>query len=209
MDLIQDLNWRYATKSYSNEKVSKEKLDFILEAINLSASSIGMQPYRIYVIDNAELKAKLGANSFNKQITQSSHLLVFATYNKVTTANVRDLVKLTAEKQGVTEESLEALFTAANSYFTSRSDHDNKLWAERQTYIALGTALIAAANTKVDATPMEGFDAELFDEHLGLKEKGLHSVVLLSLGYRDEANDYLANRPKVRVAVKEMVTRIS
>ncbi|RDC56433.1 NAD(P)H-dependent oxidoreductase [Pedobacter chinensis] len=209
MDLIQDLNWRYATKSYSNKKISKEKLDFILEATNLSASSVGLQPYRIFAIDNAGLKTKLGANSFNKQIAQSSHLLVFATYNKVTTQHVRDLVNLTAEKQGVTVESLNELFTAANTYFTGRSDEENKLWAERQTYIALGTALIAAANAKVDATPMEGFDAQLFDELLGLKEKDLHSVVILSLGYRDEINDYLANLPKVRISVGEMVTKIS
>ncbi len=209
MDLIQDLNWRYATKSYNNEKISNEKLDFILEATNLSASSIGLQPYRIFAIDNTELKTKLGANSFNKQIAQSSHLLVFATYNKVTTQHVQDLVNLTAEKQGVTVESLNGLFTAANAYFTSRSDEENKLWAEKQTYIALGTALIAAANAKIDATPMEGFDAQLLDELLGLKEKDLHSVVILSLGYRDEANDYLANRPKVRIPVEEMVTKIS
>ncbi|PJR04099.1 NAD(P)H-dependent oxidoreductase [Avrilella dinanensis] len=209
MDLIQDLNWRYATKSYSNKKISNEKLDFILEATNLSASSVGLQPYRILSIDNAELKTKLGANSFNKQIAQSSHLLVFAAYNKVTTQHVRDLVKLTADKQGVTIESLDGLFTAADTHFKSRSDEENKLWAERQTYIALGTALIAAANAKVDATPMEGFDAELFDELLGLKERDLHSVVILSLGYRDEATDYLANRPKVRIPVEEMVTKIS
>lgn len=209
MDLIQDLNWRYATKSYSNKKISNEKLDFILEATNLSASSVGLQPYRIFSIDNVELKTKLGANSFNKQIAQSSHLLVFATYNKVTTQHVRDLVKLTADKQGVTVESLDGLFTAADTHFKSRSDEENKLWAEKQTYIALGTALIAAANAKIDATPMEGFDAQLLDELLALKEKDLHSVVILSLGYHDQANDYLANRPKVRIPVEEMVTKIS
>lgn len=209
MDLIGDLNWRYASKSYSNKRISKEKLDFILEAINLSASSIGLQPYRIFAIDNAELKTKLGASSFNKQIAQSSHLLVFAAYNKVTTRHVQDLVVLTAEKQGVTEASLEGLFTAADTYLKSRSDEENKLWAERQAYIALGTALIAAANARIDATPMEGFDAQLFDELLGLEEKDLHSIVILSLGYRDEANDYLANVPKVRIPLEEMVTKIS
>ncbi|WP_347374033.1 nitroreductase family protein [Aequorivita sp. Q41] len=209
MDLIQDLNWRYATKSYSNEKVSEEKIDFILEAINLSASSCGLQPYRIFAIDNTQLKAKLGANSFNKQIAQSSHLLVFAAFNKVTTKHVQNLVKLTAEKQGVTVESLDGLFTTMDSYFKSKSDEENKLWAERQSYIALGTALIAAANAKADATPMEGFDPQLFDELLGLKEKDLHSIVILSLGYRDETSDYLAKTPKVRISVEEMVTKIS
>lgn len=209
MDLIQDLNWRYATKSYSNEKVTEEKINFILEATNLSASSIGVQPYRIFVIDDIELRDKLGANSFNKQIAQSSHLFVFAAYNKITTKHVQDLVELTAKTKNVTVESLDSLFNAADSYFRSRTDEENKIWAERQTYIALGTALIAAANAKVDATPMEGFDSKLFDDVLGLNEKDLHSVVLLSLGYRDEANDYLANTPKVRIPVEEMVTIIN
>lgn len=208
MDLIQDLNWRYATKSYIDKKVSKEKLDFILEAINLSASSCGLQPYRLFVIDNAELKEKLGANSFNKQITQSSHLLVFAAFNKVTTEHVERLVELMAEKQGVTIESLRELLTGLDSYFKSRSDKQNKLWADKQAYIALGTALIAAANIKVDATPMEGFDQELFDELLDLKAKDLHTSVILSLGYRDADNDFLATLPKVRIAVEEMVTHV-
>src|SRR5690606_16110732 len=110
MDLIQDLNWRYATKSYSNKKITKEKLNFITEAINLSASSCGLQPYRVFAIENAELKAKLGATSFNQQIAQSSHLLVFAAFNTVVTEHVRNLVNLTAEKQGVTVESLDGLF---------------------------------------------------------------------------------------------------
>lgn len=209
MDLIQDLNWRYATKSYSNEKITEEKLNFITEAINLSASSCGLQPYRVFAIENAELKAKLGATSFNRQIAQSSHLLVFAAYNKVTIQHIENLIKLTAAKQGVTVDALDGLFTALESYFSSRSDEQNKLWAEKQTYIALGTALIAAANTKVDATPMEGFDPALFDELLGLREKDLHSVVILSLGYRDQENDYLSNAPKVRIPIEEMVTRIA
>lgn len=209
MDLIQDLNWRYATKRYSNKKITEEKLNFITEAINLSASSCGLQPYRVFAIENAELKAKLGATSFNQQIAQSSHLLVFAAFNKVTTEHVRRLVELTADKQGVTVESLDGLFTAMDSYFKSRDAEGNKHWAEKQTYIALGTALIAAANSKVDATPMEGFDPELFDELLGLKEKDLHSVVILSLGYRDQENDQLAHAPKVRIPAEEMVTRVA
>ena|SRR5690606_4219715 len=209
MDLIQDLNWRYATKSYSDKKITEEKLNFIVEAINLSASSCGLQPYRVFAIDNVELKAKLGETSFNQQIAQSSHVLVFAAYNTVTAQHIKNLVELTAEKQGVSVDALNGLFTALDSYFSSRSDAQNKHWAEKQTYIALGTALIAAANQKVDATPMEGFDPELFDELLGLKDKNLHSVVILSLGYRDQENDYLANSPKVRIPTEEMITIIN
>jgi nitroreductase len=157
------------------------------------------------VISNEELKLKLKADSFNGQIAESSHLLVFAAYNKITTQNVQDLVSLTAEVKNVSIESLDGLFVSIDSFFRSRTDEQNRHWAEKQTYIALGTALVAAANLRVDATPMEGFDAELFDKLLGLDEKGLHSTVILSLGYRDEANDYLANTKKVRIPLKEMV----
>lgn len=208
MELLQDLNWRYAVKKYSKESVAEDKLNFILEAINLSASSTGLQPYRLFVIDNVALKAKLGATSFNGQIAESSHLLVFAAYNEVNTAHIQEMINLTAQTRGIPVDSLEGLFTTMDAYFKSRTQEQNKHWAEKQTYIALGTALIAAANVRVDATPMEGFDADLFDELLGLKEKGLHSTVILSLGYRDAANDFLANAKKVRIPLSEMITQI-
>lgn len=209
MELLQDLNWRYAVKKYKNDKVDEKKVDHILNAINLTASSCGLQPYRVFVIKNEDLKLKLKADSFNGQIAESSHLLVFAAYNKVTTQNVEDLVSLTSQVKNVSIESLDGLFVSIDSFFKSRTDEQNRHWAEKQTYIALGTALIAAANLRVDATPMEGFDPELFDQLLGLAEKGLHSTVILSLGYRDEANDYLANTEKVRIPLEEMVYKIS
>lgn len=209
MDLIQDLNWRYAVKKYTNKKIDEDKINFILEAINLSASSCGLQPYRLFVINNEELKAKLKGTSFNAQISESSHLLVFASYNNVTTENIQNLINLTAREKGVSVDSLSGLSTALESHFGSKTEEENKHWAEKQAYIALGTALIAAANARVDATPMEGFDPELIDDLLQLKEKGLHSTVILSLGYRDEANDYLANTKKVRISLNEMVHKIN
>ncbi|WP_139419377.1 NAD(P)H-dependent oxidoreductase [Chryseobacterium mulctrae] len=209
MELLKDLNWRYAVKKYSTEKVDEQKIDLILNAINLSASSCGLQPYRLFVISNEELKLKLKADSFNGQIAESSHLFVFAAYNKITTQNVQDLVYLTSQVKNVSIESLDGLFVSIDSFFRSRTDEQNRHWAEKQTYIALGTALVAAANLRVDATPMEGFDSELFDKLLGLDEKGLHSTVILSLGYRDEANDYLASTKKVRIPLEEMAHTVN
>lgn len=208
MNLIQNLNWRYAVKKYSDKKVDEEKINNILHAINLTASSCGLQPYRVFAISNQELKAKLGENSFNGQITESSHLLVFAAYNRVTTSNIQDLVNLMAEERGISVDALNDFFTMMDTYFKSRTDEENKIWAEKQTYIALGTALIAAANEEVDSTPMEGFDPVIIDELLGLKEKDLHTTVILSLGYRDEENDYLANAKKVRISLDDMVKKI-
>ncbi|QNK61660.1 nitroreductase family protein [Pedobacter sp. PAMC26386] len=208
MDLIEDLNWRYATKKFTDRKVSKEKLQHILEATNLTASSCGLQPYRLFVIDNPTLQAKLGLGSFNGQIEYSSHLIVFAAYNQVTTEHIQDLVDLTAKEKEVTKESLDGLFMTLDSYFKSRTATQNSIWADKQAYIALGTALIAAANVRVDATPMEGFDPHRFDALLNLTDKGLHSTVILSIGYRDEKNDYYAGTKKVRVPLDKMATMI-
>lgn len=206
MNLIEDLNWRYATKKFTDRKVSEEKLQHILEATNLTASSCGLQPYRLFVIDNPTLKAKLGAGSFNVQIEHSSHLIVFAAYNQVTTKHIQDLVDLTAREREITKESLAGLFIALDSYFKSRTAAENSIWADKQAYIALGTALIAAANIRVDATPMEGYDPQQFDDLLNLSDKGLHSIVILSIGYRDEENDPLAGAIKVRVPLDEMAS---
>ncbi len=208
MDLIQDLNWRYAAKAYTDETVSEGKIDFILNAINLTASSCGLQPYRVFSISNKALQAKLGAGSFNGQIAQASHLLVFAAFNRVTTTDVTNMVDHIANERGVPKESLDGLFTAIDGFFKSRTDEENALWADKQAYIALGTALIAAANMRVDSTPMEGFDPKQFDSLLNLPEKGLHTSVILSLGYRDENLDYLANAKKVRIPLDQMATKI-
>lgn len=208
MDLIEDLNWRYATKKFANKKVAEEKLKYILEATNLTASSCGLQPYRLFVIDNPTLRANLGAGSFNGQIEHSSHLIVFAAYNQVTIQHIQDLIDLTAREKEVTQESLGGLFTALSSYFNSQAATQHVIWADKQAYIALGTALIAAAHIRVDAVPMEGFDPQQFDTLLNLTDQGLHSTVILSIGYRDEENDPYAGTKKVRVRLDEMVTMI-
>lgn len=208
MDLIADLNWRYAVKKYSDKRINEEKLQQILDAINLSASSCGLQPYRVFVVQNEEIRTKLAASSFNGQISTSSHLLVFAAFNGVDTQHVGDLMRLIAEVRELPAEGLADFSSTLNSYFSGRTKEENRVWAEKQAYIALGTALIAAANLKVDATPMEGFDARQLDELLGLEEKGLHSTVILSLGYRDEENDPFAGLKKVRLTIDEFVTTV-
>lgn len=198
MELIQKLNWRYATKRMNGQKVPREKLDNILEAIRLSASSGGLQPYKVIVVSDEATKEKLKAVGNNQpQFTEASHVLVFAAYDKVTGRHIEDYISNIAETRSVSVESL-APFKAKFDYIAGQSAEDNFTWTSRQTYIALGTALIAAAYEAVDATPMEGFNNEGVDEVLGLKAKGLKSVSVLTLGYRDEANDFLAPLKKVR-----------
>lgn len=203
MDLLEDLNWRYAVKKYTEEKVDDDKLKQILEAVNLSASSCGLQPYRVFVIKDEDLRARLGDGSFNAQILHSSHLLVFAAFNDVTSDHINEYMQLISQTREIPVDALADFSSTLNGHFSTSGTAENRIWADKQTYIALGTALIAAATLKVDATPMEGFDADKFDELLNLEEKGLHSTVILSLGYRDIENDPFASLKKVRLPIDE------
>jgi nitroreductase/dihydropteridine reductase len=209
MKTIENLKWRYAVKKFNTEKVSAADLNEILEATNLSASSTGLQPYRIFVVENATLREKLAEGSFNAQISKSSHLLVFAAFDKVTSEHIDAFIARLATGRNVPEEALADYKAALVGGLLSRSDEDNFNWAARQAYIAMGTALIAAAELKIDSTPMEGFDSEKFDSLLGLKEKGLRSVITLALGYRDAENDPYAALNKVRLRLNEFVTFIN
>ena len=199
MSLIQALEWRYAAKRMNGQKVPQEKINTILEAIRLSASSMGLQPYNILVIEDPKLREKIKAVANNQpQITESSLLLIFAAWDNVTPAHIEEFINNTAEVRGVSLESLAGFKNSLLSIANTNTPEQSFQWAARQAYIAFGTAIAAAATEKVDATPMEGFNAAALDELLNLKEKGLRSVTLLPLGYRDTANDWLASQKKVR-----------
>lgn len=209
MKLIDDLKWRYATKKFNDKSVSNDDLETIIEAINLSASSIGIQPYRLFVIENQGIKKALGEGSFNSQIAESSHLLVFAAFDSISQETIDNYLQLVAKERETPLSELSDLKNTISGYLLARTDEENFSWSSKQAYIGLGTGLIAAANLKIDATPMEGFDAEKFDSLLGLKEKKLKSVVLLALGYRDEEKDFLANLKKVRISKEEFATMVN
>ncbi len=209
MELIRHLQWRYAVKQYSNELVSEEKIDQIIQAINLSASSCGIQPYRLFVITNPEMRQKLSMGSFNAQIQASSHLLVFAALNEITSEYITAYIAMMEQQRSLEHGALHLLRDTLISHFSTRTAAQNAIWSDKQAYTALGTALIAAAELKVDATPMEGFDPKVFDDVIGLSEKGLHASVIISLGYRDSSNDYLASMPKVRLPINEFSSRVN
>jgi len=208
MQLIADLKWRYATKKFSNKSVPNEDLEKIIEAINLSASSIGIQPYRLFIITDPSLKQTLGEGSFNSQIADASHLVVFAAFDSIRQENIDNYIQLVAKEREKPIAELSDFKNSISSHFLAQTDDNNFIWSTKQAYIGLGTGLIAAAALKIDATPMEGFDAEKFDNLLGLKERNLKSVVLLALGYRDEENDYAAKLNKVRIPKQEFATMV-
>ena len=198
MDILSLLNWRYATKRMTGKKIPQEKVEVILESIRLSASSIGLQPYRVIVVEDRDLLEKIKPVANNQpQITEASHLLVFAALADVTEDTVDEFIKLIATERNVSNESLRTLRGYLEG-LSKNTPEQNFNWAARQAYIALGTGLIAAASQEVDATPMEGFNADALDQLLGLQEKGLKSVSILPLGYRDASQDWLVSQPKVR-----------
>jgi nitroreductase len=199
MSVLTTLKWRYATKRMNGEKVPAEKVENILEAIQLAPSSIGLQPFTVFVIEDAETRAKIAPAIFNQpQITEGSHVLVFAAWKDYSIEKVDEYIKHIADLRQIPVEALEGMRNMAVGAVTGKTPEQLLTWNQKQAYIALGFGLVAAAEEQVDATPMEGFDPDALDAALGLAEKGLHSTVILALGYRDAENDYLNGKAKVR-----------
>jgi nitroreductase / dihydropteridine reductase len=201
MNIIESLNWRYAAKRMTGEKLPEADLQTILEAIRLSASSYGLQPYNIVVIENEELKKQLQPLAYGQvQIIESSHVLVFAAWNSVTEAHVDEYLQAYSDTTGMpVQKILEfGVKDRMMQSIVSLPQNEQYNWAAKQAYIALGTGIVAAASVYTDATPMEGFIPAKVDELLGLKEKNLKSVALLALGYRDIKNDFLIKTKKFR-----------
>lgn len=207
--LLEQLNWRYATKKMDPAKsVPQEKVDTIIEAIRLSPTSSGTQPFELLVVTNPELRNEIcKAASDQSPITDGSHLLVFAAWDNYTEARIDEVAKLNVEKRGDLP-LIGQYYGNLKASYVPRDPEVNYAHAARQAYIALGIAMVAAAEQEVDSTPMEGFDPSKVDEILGLKELGLRSVVLLPLGYRDPTGDWLLNMPKVRKSRETMVTQV-
>lgn len=208
MDIIQSLEWRYASKRMTGTRVPQEKVENILEAIRLAPSSMGLQPYSVLVIEDEDLKKQIRPIAYNQpQIEESSHLLVFAAWATITPEQIGEYIRHTATVRNVPEASLEEFKQILLNMVKNRTPEQNFDWSARQAYIAFGTALVAAAVEKVDTTPMEGFDNAALDELLQLREKGLRSVTLLPLGYRDTEKDWLAKLPKVRREKEKLFLR--
>ena len=208
MSLIEALNWRYATKKMNGQAVPQEKVDQILEAARLAPTSSGLQPLKVIVITDPKLKEELLPHAYNQsQITDSSHLLVFAAWDNYTEERIDEVFARTNAERGVADEATAEYVANLKKSYVPRSAQVNFEHAARQTYIAFGMALAEAALLKVDATPMEGFNNEKFDEILKLNEQGLKSVTLLPLGYRDENNDWLVGLKKERQSPEDFIIK--
>ena len=206
--LFEKLNWRYATKKMNPEKkVADDKVEKIIEAARLAPTSSGLQPFEIIVVTDPDVRAKIRAAAWDQaQITDGSHLLVFAAWDNYTEDRINAMFDQVNEERGGTNEGWEAYRQKLLAGYVPRDSEVNYQHAARQAYIGMGMALTAAAFEAVDSTPMEGFDPDQVDEILGLRARGLRSVTLMPLGYRDAENDWLANLKKVRRPKDEFVS---
>ena len=209
-DLIQKLQWRYAAKKLDPARpVHDEKVERILEAVRLTASSSGLQPYELIVVTNPELRAQIKPHAWGQQqITDCSHLLVFAAWDNYTVERINMMFDLVNEERGFVNEGWENYRQQILATYPGRDAETNYQHAASQAYIGVGTALIAAAEEEVDSTPMEGFDPAKVDEILGLKARGLRSVVMIPLGYRAAEGDWLVNLKKVRRARSQFIVEM-
>lgn len=209
MNLLETLNWRYATKKMNGTTVPQEKVDYILEAARMAPSSSGLQPYEVFVITDKELLAKIQPIAFNQsQIVDCSHLLVFAAWDSYSLDRIETVFNKTVAERGLPVNTMDEYKQRLWSMYEPLGKDWQATHASKQSYIGFAMAMAAAAEQQVDSTPMEGFDAQALDELLDLKAKGLHSTVILPLGYRDASQDWLVNMKKVRKAKSEFITEI-
>ncbi len=206
---IENLNWRYATKKFdTSKKLSTEHLELLKEAIQLSASSYGLQPYKFFIIEDPATRKKLREAAWDQpQVTDASQLIVFANMTDFDESLVDDYIQNVVETRGTDKSDLKDYAESMKSALMDRSTEDKGVWAAKQAYIALGNLLSAAADFKIDACPMEGFDAEKFNDILNLKSQNLNAAVIATVGYRSE-NDETQDYKKVRKTKNELFKTI-
>lgn len=209
MSLIENLNWRHAVKAYDpTKKVSEQDLNKILEAARLAPTSSGLQPFRVIVVENQELKEKMVQGALNPEVMRdSSHVLVFAAWDRYSDEKIDKVYDYTTDERDLPRGRFGSYTDKIKEMYDAQTPEQHFAHTARQTYIALGLALAQAAELKIDSTPAEGFSNEMVDEILGLKELGLKSVSLLYLGYKDQDNDWMASMKKVRIPMEEFVIK--
>lgn len=208
-ELIESLNWRYATKKFDpNLKISNEDLETLKTALQLSASSYGLQAYKFIFVENPEVRKALKPVSWDQtQIVDASHLLVFASQLEVGDADVEAYISKASKARNIPAEKLKPYADFMKAKISSVPADVKAFWNAKQTYIALGFLLTAAASIRIDVCPMEGFDPAAYDKILGLNEQGLTASLIATLGYRS-ADDATAGLAKVRKSKNELFVTV-
>ena len=208
-NFIKDANWRYATKKFdTSKKVSNEDLETLKEAIRLSSSSYGLQPYKVFIIENPELRTKLQTAAWNQpQIVDASQVLVFANIVDFGDSEIDAYINNLTETRGIPLESVQGYVDFMKMKINPLTAEQKNVWTSKQTYLALGNLLNAAAELKIDVTPMEGFESEKINEILGLNELGLNASLMATIGYRHE-EDATQHFTKVRKSNDELFIKL-
>jgi len=210
MELLNALQWRYAVKKMNGKPLAQADVDKIVEAARLAPTSAGIQPFEVIVISNPELKKQILPLANNQQqMVDSSHILVFAAWDNYTKERIDDYIAHIESERGMPDGGMADFKNILVTNFVARGAEANFVHTARQAYIGFGIAIAAAAELKVDATPMEGFNGPELDKLLGLDKKGLKSVTILPLGHRDPENDWLMNLKKVRKPKEQFVTELN
>jgi nitroreductase len=206
---LENQNWRYATKKFNpSKKVSHADIDFLKEAIRLSTSSYGLQAYQILLIENPEVRTKLLAASWGQtQIIDASHLIVFANYTKIDNEDIDAYMKTIAKTRNLPLEAVSGYGEFMKGSILKKTSEEINIWNQKQTYLALGNLLAAAAEIKVDVTPMEGFIPAQYNEILGLDKLNLNAVLVAAVGYRSE-EDATQHNIKVRKSNEDLFITI-
>lgn len=202
---IENQNWRYATKKFdTTKKIATEDLEILKEAIRLSSSSYGLQPYKVLIVENPELRAKIQPAAWGQsQIVEASHLIIFANETNVDDSTIDSFLQNISETRNTPIEALSGYGDFMKSKISTLDAEVKNAWTAKQTYLALGNLLNAAADLKIDATPMEGFVPAQVNEILGLDKLGLNATLIATLGYRHE-EDTTQHYKKVRKSNEEL-----
>ena len=198
-------NWRYATKKFdATKKISSEDLNTLKEAIRLSSSSYGLQPYKIIVVESPEIRTQLLSAAYGQsQIVDASHLIIFANEINFGEEGIIKFSKNMSETRGIPVESIQGYVDYMKSSIIGLSEETRNIWTSKQTYLALGNLLNAAAELKIDVTPMEGFNPAQVNEILGLEKLGLNASLMATIGYR-HVEDATQHYKKVRKSTEEL-----
>jgi nitroreductase len=207
--LIQDLNWRYAVKKYdSTRKISESDFTIIQEALRLTPTAYGFQALKFLIIENPEIRQKLLPKSYNQQqVVDASHLIVICAYNAIEEIHIEDHIQRTARTRNIPAENLAGSKANMLSTFSKWSVEKTKEWTAKQCYISLGMLMQTCAQLRIDATPMEGFDPQGYDEVLKLTDQNLHAVLVCPVGYRHDEDGY-GQLTKVRKSIEELFEKI-
>ncbi len=204
-NIIEALNWRYAVKRYKNTKLSEVELEQILETIRLTPTSLGLQPFKVISLESPEKREEIRPLFNNQpQSVEASHILIFTSFTRLNEDQIDEYINRIAQTRNKSQEEFQGFKNSIMNFTRSMSETQFNDWAKKQTYIALGMAMSTAALLRVDSTPMEGIKHAELDAYFGLTERNLTTSVVLALGKRDSANDFLASAAKVRKSADEM-----